>query len=211
MRCACGYPQHYHDGETCPLCTGCGRVVDGHMTLPAAPTALGCVLPFWDPRTVAACPGRARTETGRVRAMTHGAFREPQPVLLYAWSGMLIPLTEAQIAEYERETAPAVDTTPRVPAREAEEYDEVAPAALRAGKAFRLAGWTVTQWFWIEHDGTEAFALRGVRAADKLCAIWKRKPGATWRTDLAVLATPGAWPKNVGIKALTALATSDTL
>lgn len=181
------------------------------MTLPAAPTALGCVLPFWDPRTIAACPGRGRTETGRVRAMTRGAFREPIPPLLYAWAGMLIPLTEQQIETYQRENTPEVDTAPRVPAREAEEYDEVAPAALRAGKAFRLAGWEITQWFWIEHDGTEASALRGVRSPDRLCAIWKRRPGATWRTDLAVLAQPGAWPANVGIKALTARATSDTL
>lgn len=181
------------------------------MVLPAHPDPLGCVMPLWHSTVVLACPGRAATDAGHVRKMTRGAFREPQPVLLYAWNGMLAPLTEAQIAEYERESAPVVDTTPRVPAREAEEYDEIAPAALRAGKAFRLAGWAVTQWFWIEHDGTEASALRGVRAPARLCAIWKRKLGATWRTDLAVLAVPGAWPKNVGIKALTTLATSDTL
>lgn len=181
------------------------------MVLPAHPDPRGCVMPFWHSTVVLACPGRAATDAGHVRKMTRGAFREPQPTLLYSWYGMLIPLTEAQIAEYERESAPVVDTTPRVPARPTLTEAEIAPAALRAGKAFADAGWEIEPFYWVEYDGTEASALRGVRAPCKLSAIWKRKPGATWRTDLAVLAVPGAWPKNVGIKALTALATSDTL
>lgn len=223
-RCVCGYFRDVHDASgKCPLCA-CGKLASEHgqVTNPPSPLrSFGATGPVTDPpsplrvfeyigvalrgtiRLQHICPGKPRTATGAMPQLRRGTFRDPPPPPRYerrpGWGDVLFPVAEPVDLETDR-------PQPRVPARYTTSLDEIAPAAMRVGKAAAAVGWAVDPWYAVDHDGTEAGALI-MRHDDgrRVLALWTRTPGATWRTAGAMLRWPGQPTRKVGVKVLTDL------
>lgn len=166
-RCACGYPQRYHDPVSlrCPLCQ-CGSVVGAHGPYTTPPSILvrdSARKLFAQYVTRYRCPDRPNE-------MRCGTFREPAPEPKTTWCGLVVPAA----------TVKARAPEDRVPRREAVKLDEIAPAGLKLGMRARNVGVDVVPYFRELHDGAWWTILRMERGAFRAIAIWRRPVGGKW-------------------------------
>jgi hypothetical protein len=189
MRCTkCGYFEGDHELVTlkCPICA-CGATPAEH-----------------DPH----CPGKISEKTGEPMSLRRGSFAAPGPVApVREWLGMLVPMTEAELAARVAAAVPDTEVVehrpPQVVARLPHGPAEVAggtrkAAAVKLGKLARAAGWRVQPMYWRAGDGTEGCALRlagpdNVRAV----ALWERPAGHVgeltgWGAKAAYAWRPGS-------------------
>lgn len=226
-RCACGYARSLHEATGhCPLCA-CGKLPAEHAPVTTPPSPLRAfaftgpatyppspLLAGWPEHEVVAythtaphvdwtCPGKPRSEAGKLPTVRRGSFREPAPdptyVVLWSLDGydVLTPEREVEQAVVVEAVVP-----PLVPARLTISLDEIAPRARPLGMAAAELGWTVTPWYWQAGDGTETSALVMRRDELRAVAYWERAPEASWKTGGARAWRDGEWPRAVAVTAL---------
>lgn len=121
--------------------------------------------------------------------LQRGTFREPAPEPRTTWHGLTIPLIERGAK------AAPVD---RVPRREAQGLDEIAPAAMKLGMKARNADADVVPYFRSPPDASWWSILRIERDAFRAIAIWRRPAGGKWAFLSAAVNRAPAGAKRLG-------------
>jgi len=164
------------------------------VAVPAAP------LRSWEGKQVHVCPGKPLTAAGKLPTLRRGSYRAPAAPTRYErrpeWGPIMFPAVEPEQDEIE------IVAPPIVPARYTTSLDEIPRQAMTVGKKAAALGWQVDPWYSQAVDGTEASYLVLQRDELRAYAVWRKAPGATWRTDGAFAWILGAWPSAVGVKRL---------